>query len=75
MPSGSLASFGVDFSNVVKVTIFVVNYKPSDREILVKVRDQYVDPARPLASTLLGVQSLARPELLIEIEALAVVDN
>jgi enamine deaminase RidA (YjgF/YER057c/UK114 family) len=70
----ALAAAGAGFEDVVKVTIFVVNYKSADRAVIVEVRDRFVSKQHPPASTLVGVQSLARPEFMIEIEALAVVE-
>jgi len=59
---------------VVKLTIFIVNYQPEYRAAFVEVRDQFIARDRPPAGTLVGVQALARPEFLIEIEALAAVE-
>lgn len=70
----ALASVGATFENVVKVTTLIVNYKPEDRAILREIRSQYFDAQHPPASTLIGVQALAFPELLIEIEAVVVLD-
>jgi len=69
----ALAAVGASFADVVKMNTYVVNYQPRDRELLAGVRDQYLPKAHRPASTLVGVQSLALPELLIEIEAIAVV--
>lgn len=70
----ALASVGATFDNVVKMTTLIVNYKPEDRLIIREVRALYLNPAQPPASTLLGVQALAVPEWLIEVEAIAVID-
>ena len=70
----ALAAAGATFEDVVKVTIFVVNYKPADRAVIVEARDRFVSKEHPPASTLVGVQSLARPEFMIEIEAIAIVE-
>jgi enamine deaminase RidA (YjgF/YER057c/UK114 family) len=68
----ALAAVGADFSNVVKTTTFIVNYEPSMRDALGVVRSEVMGDALP-TSTLIGVQALAAPEYLIEIEAVAVV--
>jgi enamine deaminase RidA (YjgF/YER057c/UK114 family) len=70
----ALAAVGATFDNVVKMTTLIVNYKLEDRAILREVRSRYLNPAQPPASTLIGVQALAMPDLLIEIEAVAVLD-
>jgi enamine deaminase RidA (YjgF/YER057c/UK114 family) len=42
--------------------------------VLREVRARYFNAAEPPASTLIGVQALALPELLIEIEVIAAID-
>lgn len=69
----ALAAAGATFADVVKLTTYVVGYKPADRLTINEVRNQYVSP-HPPASTLVGVGALAREDLLIEVEAIAVVD-
>ena len=69
----ALAAAGADFSHVVKITTYVVNYKPEHRAIIGKARAPFFKNAPP-ASTLVGVSALALPEWLVEIEAIAVVD-
>ena len=70
----ALAAAGATFANVVKWTTYVVNYKPADRAVIAEVRQRFLGSNTPPASTLIGVQSLVQPELLIEVEAIAVVD-
>jgi enamine deaminase RidA (YjgF/YER057c/UK114 family) len=67
-----LASVGATFADVTKLTTFVVNYKPEDRAIVAAARAAHLPADNPPASTLVGVQALARPEFMIEIEATAV---
>lgn len=69
----ALAAVGATFDDVVKVTYFIVNYKPEDRATVVEVRSGYFNMQRLPASTLVGVAALAFPGLLIEIEAIALV--
>ena len=71
----ALAAAGASFNDVVKLNIYIVNYKPEDRAVLGEVRSQYLSKGNPPASTLIGVQSLAFDGLLIEIEATAVVES
>ncbi|MDT0266761.1 RidA family protein [Streptomyces sp. DSM 44915] len=65
-----LAAAGGTFADVAKLTYFVTDtgFLPVVREI----RDRFVDTARPPASTAVQVAGLFRPELLLEVEALAV---
>jgi enamine deaminase RidA (YjgF/YER057c/UK114 family) len=68
----ALASVGATFADLVKTTILITDLKnlPALREIRVK----YMGPENPPANTLI-VAHLARPELLLEIEAVAVLST
>jgi enamine deaminase RidA (YjgF/YER057c/UK114 family) len=70
----ALKAAGASFNDVVKITTYVVGYKPEHRAIIGKARAPFFAGRTPPASTLVGVQALALPEWLIEIEAIAVVD-
>ena len=63
--------FLATFEDVVKTSTFVVNYQPEMFPVITAARQRHL-PAEPPSSTLLGVQALARPEFLIEIEAMVV---
>jgi len=67
----ALAAVGATFQQVVNTRLYVVGLQPQHVPIIREVRSRYVDPARPPASTLVGVTALVGPEWLIEIEALA----
>jgi enamine deaminase RidA (YjgF/YER057c/UK114 family) len=71
----ALGAAGATLQQLVKTTIFVVGYKPADREVIAEVRAKVYGSHPPPASTLVGVQALVRPELLIEVEAVAVIDD
>lgn len=72
---GALASVDADFSHVAKLTIYIVNYGPEARPALQAARQGLPgSEAGPPASTLIGVQALALPELMIEIEAVVDLD-
>ena len=64
-----LAAAGATFADVCKVTVFVRNM--ADRERINTVRKEYFGPHRP-ASTLVEVSRFVRDDLLLEIEATAV---
>ena len=70
----ALAAAGASFADVVKITTYVVNYKPAHRAIIGRARMPFFAKRPPPASTLVGVSALALPEWLVEIEAVAVVD-
>ena len=69
-----LAAAGAGYEHVVKITTYVVNYKPELRAAIGKARTPFFGERPPPASTLVGVSALAAPEWMIEIEAIAVVD-
>jgi enamine deaminase RidA (YjgF/YER057c/UK114 family) len=69
----ALAGSGATFRDVVKVTTYVVNYKPSMRDDLRAARLRFMGDTEPPAATLVGVQSLASEEWLVEIEVTAVI--
>lgn len=71
----ALAAAGASFADVVKLNVYVVGYKPEHRALLQSVREKYVSRENPPASTLIGVQALARAEFLVEIEAVATVQD
>jgi enamine deaminase RidA (YjgF/YER057c/UK114 family) len=66
----ALASAGATFSDVVKMTTYITSV--ANVATLREVRTKYLDPARTPANTLIPVATLARPDLLLEIEAVAV---
>jgi len=70
----ALTGAGASFKDVVKMNTYVVNFKAEDLPILREVRTDVLKDVIPPASTLVGVQALANPDFLIEIEAIAVVD-
>ena len=70
----ALAAAGAGYADIVKITTYVVNYKPEDRTVIGKARAPFFAGGKPPASTLVGVAALAMPEWLVEIEAVAVVD-
>ena len=70
-----LESLGADFGQVLKLTMYIANYRADEHlSIIREVLAQYIaDDQRP-ANTLVGVQALAQPALLIEVEAVAAVE-
>jgi enamine deaminase RidA (YjgF/YER057c/UK114 family) len=69
----ALAAAGAAPQDVVKLNTYVVGYKPSDLAVLREVRSRAFGDTALAASTLVGVQALAREGLLVEVEAIAVV--
>jgi enamine deaminase RidA (YjgF/YER057c/UK114 family) len=66
----ALASVGASFADIVKLNSYLRDI--DDLHILREVRACYLDPAALPASTTLEVTGFARPDALLEIEAVAV---
>ena len=56
---------------VAKITIFVVRHRPEYLPVIEDARVSLFGDHKPV-DTLVGVESLARPEYLIEVDAIAV---
>ncbi|HBL11673.1 MAG TPA: RidA family protein [Cyanobacteria bacterium UBA11162] len=67
----ALTSVGSNLGDVVKLTIFVVNYNSDNLAVIGEAICQYFPDQKP-ACSLVGVKFLALEELLIEVEAIAV---
>jgi 2-iminobutanoate/2-iminopropanoate deaminase len=66
-----LEQCGLDFSNLVKITVFLIN--PDDADVWRQTQKRHFGDVVP-ASTLLYISRLARPEFLLEVEAIAAAD-
>jgi enamine deaminase RidA (YjgF/YER057c/UK114 family) len=71
---GALEAAGARESDLVKVTIYVVGWEPSMFEQLAAGLGaaQAARPGPQVPVTLIGVQSLFQPDMLVEIEGVAV---
>ena len=67
----ALAAGGADWTNVVKLTFFLVDL--ADLATVRAARDRFIDPGRPPTSSLVQVAGLVRPEARLEVEAVACV--
>jgi len=65
----ALASVGASLGDILKTTTYITDLKHV--AALREIRSRHFAPAHPPASTLVQVASLARPELLLEIDAVA----
>jgi enamine deaminase RidA (YjgF/YER057c/UK114 family) len=70
----ALAAVGASFGDVVRLTTYIVDYRVEHRDVLRQIRSEHW-PADPPAATLVGVSALALPELLVEVEATAVIET
>jgi len=66
-----LQAVGAGFEQVVKLTYYLVD--ATQLPVVREVRDQYVNTQQPPASTAVEVRRLVRDDLLIEVEAIAVI--
>ncbi len=69
----ALAAAGATVRDVVKLNIHVKNYHPADAAVISEVFRRHFTHQQLPVSTWLGVQSLAREEFLIEVDATAVI--
>ncbi|MER6022861.1 RidA family protein [Streptomyces anulatus] len=73
----ALAAIGGSFEDVAKLTIYVVDWSPEKMPLLGEgvgraAAKLGIDPVKPI--TLLGVAALGEPDLLVEVEATAVIE-
>ncbi|MCX4508034.1 RidA family protein [Streptomyces anulatus] len=73
----ALAGIGGSFDDVAKLTIYVVDWSPEKMPLLGEgvgraAAKLGIDPVKPI--TLLGVAALGEPDLLVEVEATAVIE-
>lgn len=69
-----LAEAGAGPADVVRMRTYVVNHSPDKLETIGAAIQAFYGDAPPAANTLVGVQSLALPEFLIEVEVTAMID-
>jgi enamine deaminase RidA (YjgF/YER057c/UK114 family) len=70
-----LESAGAKPADVVKLNTYVVDLDRDKSKALRKAKDKYFTQEDQPASTMLGVSALVMKELLVEVEAIAVVDD
>jgi enamine deaminase RidA (YjgF/YER057c/UK114 family) len=63
---------GGSMGDIAKITTYIVDLKPDDRVWIGEMVKKHFP--RPPAHTLVGISALAAPELLVEIEAIAILD-
>lgn len=68
----AIEAAGGSMADIAKITTYIVDLKPDDRVWIGELVRKHFP--RPPAHTLIGISALAAPELLVEIEAFAVLD-
>jgi len=69
-----LAASGASVEDIVRLRTYVVNHEPSCLEPVGQALMEFYGDVTPAANTWIGVQALAMPEFLIEVEATAQID-
>ncbi len=75
--TGSRTVYVAGFEHVAKLTVYVVDWRPDKMGELITgavraAEDLGLDIVRPI--TLIGVAALGEPDMLVEVEAVAVID-
>ncbi len=70
----ALGGIGATFEDVIKLTIYIVGFTQERRKAVMDVRGRYISHKNPPAATMVGVDHLVEPELLVEIEAVVAID-
>ena len=70
----ALAAAGARSDQVTKLTIFVANYRREHLDMIEQGRRLLFGEHKP-ADTLVGVAALTRPEYMLEVDAIAVIDG
>ncbi len=71
----ALAGVGLTFRDVAKIVTYVVDITPEKANVLREVRAQYFPKDHKPASTMVGVTGLVNPDLLVEVEAVALLKD
>ena len=69
-----LGGIGATFEDVIKFTIYIVGFTQERRKAVMGVRGRYISHKNPPAATMVGIDQLVEPELLVEIEAVVAID-
>ena len=70
----ALTAAGAGPEQVTKITIYVVHHRPEYLPVIERARKDLFGEHKP-ADTVVGVETLSRPEYLIEVDAIAVTDR
>lgn len=68
----TLEAAGGKLGDIVTMTVFITNMANGTR--FTQLRKEFFQEGRYPASALIGIKELARPEMLVEIQAIAVLD-
>lgn len=71
----ALAGAGATPNDLVRVTTYIVDYQAEQLGAYVSAMSNFFDPENLPACSVVGVQALAQPGLLVEVEATAVLED
>lgn len=71
---GVLAEVGAGPEHIVRIRTYVVNHSPDKLGAVLPEIAAFYDGVVPAPNTFIGVEALALPDFLVEIEATAVID-
>lgn len=69
----TLAEMGGELHDITTMTVFVTDVRYGDT--FIEIRKEFFSPDRYPGSALITVAGLARPEMLVEVQAIAVLDD
>jgi len=70
----ALGGIKATFEDVIKLTIYIVEFSQARRKAVMEVRGRYISHDKPPAATMVGIDQLVEPELLVEVEAVVAID-
>ena len=68
----TLAAAGATSANLARITIYVRDLKSEQLPVIRRARDRFINQKLPPASALIGVAELFHPNVLVEVDAVAV---
>lgn len=68
----TLEAAGATARNLVRITMYVRDFNADQLPVIRRVRDRFIHQAQPPASALIGVAELFHPDVLVEVDAVAV---
>ena len=71
--AATLRAAGTDFASIVRLTYYIRDFDQAMLPQIRGVRDRWVNTECPPASSLIGVVALFHPDVLIEVDAMAVI--
>ena len=70
--NATLTAAGATARNLARISIYVRDFHADQLPMIRQVRDRFIDESLPPASALIGVAELFHPDVLVEVDAVAV---